>query len=80
MLVHVHIEDSEQQNYIEASARIRGVSVTKLMNKITNRVLRDQLIQSILDDADHLLDDVTIARNRVLSSARFKRRYGNWKD
>lgn len=41
-------EDAEQ--YLEASARLRGISRTKLVNRILDVVLSDKLIQATLDD------------------------------
>lgn len=41
-------EDAEQ--YLETSARLRGISRTKLVNRILDVVLKDKLIQATLDD------------------------------
>lgn len=41
-------EDDER--YLEACARIRGISVTRLFQRVLNLVAKDQLVLSILDD------------------------------
>jgi hypothetical protein len=47
-------ECSEALNYLEASARIRGVSVSKLLQVLVNNITRDQLVLAVLDDAEDL--------------------------
>ena len=40
------------REYLASSARMRCISETQLMRKVVEFVLRDQLLLSILDDAD----------------------------
>lgn len=40
------------ENYLESAARLRKMSRTKLLRTVIEIVLRDQLILSIMDDAD----------------------------
>lgn len=48
-LTKVTIKD-EHVPYLEASARLRGVSVTALTSMIMYHVLNDQMILNIMDD------------------------------
>ena len=40
----------EVANYVEACARIRGISVPRLLRRIVTAACQDRLIESILDD------------------------------
>lgn len=42
--------DPEHHQYLIASARIRGISVSRLLNRILTTVCRDQMILAVLDD------------------------------
>jgi hypothetical protein len=58
-------ECSEELNYVESSARIRSVSVSKLMQCLVHRIMRDQLILAVLDDSDNIksISDESIFRH-----------------
>jgi hypothetical protein len=47
-----YVIPEDVREYLEANARVRGVSQTQLMRKVMEYVLRDRMILSILDDAD----------------------------
>lgn len=49
---HYIIDDlsPEYENYLINSARIRGISVSRLLSRIINTVCEDQMILAILDD------------------------------
>jgi len=51
-------ETAEKREYADSSARIRGISTTRLLSKVLETVLEDQLILPILDDADHLRSEM----------------------
>lgn len=42
-------------SYAEASARLRKTSLTDMMRRVVDTVLRDQMILAILDDADNVV-------------------------
>lgn len=46
----IKVEDEASVRYLDASARIRQVSRTRLLQLILGVVLKDQLILSIMDD------------------------------
>lgn len=54
MRLSIDIPDSELP-YLEASARLRHISHTSLARKVLHTVLKDQLVLSILDDADEIV-------------------------
>jgi hypothetical protein len=47
-------EDSKNGRYLLACARIRNISVRSLLRRLISDVAEDQLIPSILDDADDM--------------------------
>ena len=51
---HFRISDTTA-NYLDKCARIRCISRTSLLNRLLDVVAEDQLIGSIFDDADTIL-------------------------
>lgn len=46
--------NSQDQAYLEANARVRGISVEEMLIRVTRLVAKDKLVMSILDDQDEL--------------------------
>lgn len=61
----VFLESRDHLEYFEACARIRGISVTALFNRVMKTVADDQLVFAILDDKS--------ARVRLPGECRFRR-------
>lgn len=49
MIIEIHI-DHDTKDYIESCARIRDVTVTRLLKAIVEKVCEDQLVLAVLDD------------------------------
>lgn len=45
----------ESERYLEACARIRGISLTRLLQRVLKMVADDQMVLSILDDDSKLV-------------------------
>jgi hypothetical protein len=43
--------DTEQGDYLRMSAKTRDISLTRMVQTIINKVVEDQLITAVLDDA-----------------------------
>jgi hypothetical protein len=53
MNLHVTVDaDTPRGTYLAAAARLRGVSSTHLLRNVVAKVLDDQLILAVMDDAE----------------------------
>ncbi len=55
----------ESEQYLTSSARIRGVSRTRLIKRMVELILVDKMILSILDDGDRPKAERAAARSAV---------------
>lgn len=52
-MLHVQLAlEPDHEHYVDSSARLRGVSRTRLLRELFEIVMRDQLVLSILGDED----------------------------
>ena len=53
--VKIHTETkSEYDGYFQSCARIRGISVRSLVNRLLGHIGKDQMVSGILDDQDNI--------------------------
>jgi hypothetical protein len=49
--MHCNVKLSRaEQEYLSTCARIRGISITRLLSRLVTDITKDQLVLSILDD------------------------------
>lgn len=48
----LYVVEPTREEYLDSSARLRGISRTKLFRRLLDVILKDQMILSVLDDAD----------------------------
>lgn len=52
MNVTLEFKGEERNHYLETAARLRGMTRTRLIRRVLNKVLDDQLILAVLDDEE----------------------------
>jgi hypothetical protein len=68
MNLRFEFTENERNDYLRAAARLRGISRTELMRTVVSKVLDDQLILAVLDDADRPRKPMT----------KWKKQHNNW--
>lgn len=64
MIFNLQVELRDSTNYLESSARLRGISRKELLERVLRMVLNDQMILSVLDDDGTLVEQPGPAKGR----------------